>query len=110
MKILFKASVDPKKVKETEGCGCIYTNIYLDKNKQFPLIEVDDATEVVGIINKLNITRFIYIKDDWACEVQNGTGNFFHKFKGVKYHESFDEEPFKNGYLDLYIKDKKAYI
>ena len=109
MKILFKASVDPKKVKETEDSGCIYTNVYLDKNKQFPLIEVD-MTGDVGILNKLDITRFIYIKDDWACEVQNGTGNFFHKFKGVKYHESFDEEPFKNGYLDLYIKDKKAYI
>lgn len=109
MKIMFSTNIDPKIIKETDGCSSIYTNIYLDKNKQFPLIEVD-STEVVDMLNKLDITRFIYIKDDWACEVQNGTGNFFHKFKGVKYHESFDEEPFKNGYLDLYIKDKKEYV
>lgn len=108
MKIMFSTNIDPKKIKELDGCNSIYTNIYLDKNKQFPLIEVD-STEVVDMLNKLDITRFIYITDNWACEVQNGHP-FFHKFKGVKYHDNFDEEPFKNGYLDLYIKDKKAYI
>ena len=108
MKIIFSTNIDLKKIKELDGCNSIYTNIYLDKNKQFPLIEVD-STEVVDMLNKLDVTRFIYINDDWACEVQNGTSNFFHKFK-VKYHDNFDEEPFKNGYLDLYIKDKKLYI
>lgn len=102
---MFSTNIDPKKIKELDGCNSIYTNIYLDKNKQFPLIEID--TNKTELLYKLGVTRFICINGSWACEVQNGTGNFFHKFKGVKYHDNFDEEPFKNGYLDLYIKDKK---
>ena len=108
MKILFKASIDPKKIKETDYCGCIYINIYLDKNKQFPLIEVD--LHNTNLLHKLGISRFICINGGWVREMQYAPGFFFHKFKGVKYHDNFDEEPFKNGYLDLYIKDKKEYV
>lgn len=88
--------------------GLIYTNIYLDKNKKFPLIEIDgDNTH---LLHALGITRFMCVDGDWVIEVQSGEGNFYHRFKGVVYHRDFDEEAPRDGKLHLYVKDRKKLI
>ena len=104
---MFKDNIEENKIKEYTF-NPVYKNIYLDNNKYHPLFEID--TKDTSIINKLNIKRYICISDNWVIEVQTGIGNFYHKFNGVTYHKSFDEEPINDGSLNLYIKDRKLLI
>lgn len=100
--------MDPKKIREFDKSHHIYTNIYLDKDKEFPLIEV--YVNKTNVLHKFEITRFICIDGNWAVEVQSGEGSFYHKFKGVVYHRDFDKDVPKDGKLHLYIKDRKKLI
>lgn len=106
MRIMFrKVNIDINRIKNSDKLVFMYTDIYLDKNKQFPLIEID--TDEIDILNNLGVTRFICISGNWTCEVQIGEGSFFHKYKNVIYHRNFDEDPINDGSLNLYVKDRK---
>lgn len=108
MRIIFNAIIDPKDIKKLDKTICIYTNIYLDKDKKYPLIEID--TNNNDILHDLGITRFISIDGNWACEAQSGQGAFFHKFNGITYHRNFNEDIKKDGNLHLYVQDRRLYI
>lgn len=108
MRIMFNANIDPKRIKEYDKSHYIHTNIYLDKDKKYPLIEV--YTDSTDIILEFGIQRFMCVEGDWAIEVQTGEGSFYHKFNGVTYHRNFEEDTKKDGNLHLYVKDRKLLI
>lgn len=107
-KILIDEIIDPKVIKKLDSNIKVFTNVYLDNNKKYPLIEIEGND--TKVIYKLNINKFIFINDNWVCEVKSGKDSYFHKFKDVKYHLSYEEEIVKDGSLNLYIVDRKEYV